>query len=410
MTEKKQSQRSQDFEQRQAILKDLILRLHCDEDEEQIKIEFKEHFSTVSAFEISVMERRLMGQGIEAEEIMRLCNVHASLFNGSIEAVYENSEEQDKPGHPIRVLKEENLAIESALDRIEKILSAYLPQPETDLKKGLLLQLNILWEIDKHYARKEYAYFTIMEKYGMMAPPKIMWGVDDEIRDLIKEFRSFIEKDQLEHTKVSFDKMRYEIEEMIVKEEEIMIPMIQPFFNEDDWIAIAEETEEIGYCIIQPEAKWQPKREAFSTASENSHHEGTDENIHFDTGYLTKKELEKMLNSQPLELTFVDANDIVKYYNEGSGEKLLPRTKSAIGREVYNCHPPKSQPIVRKLIQDFKAGIKNSETLWFHARGHYLLVTYMALRNEDGSYMGTFETVQDIGDIVNLDGDHRDIQ
>ena len=156
-------------------------------------------------------------------------------------------------------------------------MSAYLPQPETDLKKGLLLQLNILWEIDKHYARKEYAYFTIMEKYGMMAPPKIMWGVDDEIRDLIKEFRSFIEKDQLEHAKVSFDKMRYEIEEMIVKEEEIMIPMIQPFFNEDDWIAIAEETEEIGYCIIQPEARWQPKREAFSTASENSHHEGTDE-------------------------------------------------------------------------------------------------------------------------------------
>lgn len=408
MNEKKQSQRSQEFERRQAILKDLILRLHNNEDEEQIKIEFKEHFGTVSAFEISVMERRLMGEGIEAEEIMRLCNVHASLFNGSIEAVYENSEEQDKPGHPVRVLKEENLAIESSLDRIGKILLAYLPQPEADLKKGLLLQLDILWEIDKHYARKEYSYFTFMEKYGMTAPPKVMWGVDDEIRELIKRFRSLIENDQLEFAEEAFEKMRYEVEEMIVKEEEIMLPMIQPFFNEDDWIAIAEETEEIGYCIIKPEAKWQPERKSFSSSEELPQND--DENIHFETGYLTKKELEKMLNSQPLELTFVDANDIVKYYNEGPGEKLLPRTKSAIGREVYNCHPPKSQPIVRKLIQDFKAGLKDSETLWFHARGHYLLVTYMALRNEDGTYMGTFETVQDIGDIVNLDGENRDIK
>lgn len=405
MTEKKQSQRSQEFERRQALLKDLILRLHDNEEEEQIKKEFKEHFGTVSAFEISVMERRLMGEGIEAEEIMRLCNVHASLFSGSIEAVYERSEEQDKPGHPIRVLKEENLAIESTLDRIGKILLAYLPQPEADLKKGLLLQLDLLWEIDKHYARKEYSYFPFMEKYGMVAPPKVMWGVDDEIRDLIKEFRLIIENDQLEDAEEAFDKMRYEVEEMIVKEEEIMLPMIHPFFNEDDWIAIAEETEEIGYCIIKPEAKWQPERTSFTSTDLLTQEDET--HIHFDTGYLTKKELEKMLNSQPLELTFVDANDIVKYYNDGPGEKLLPRTKSAIGREVYNCHPPKSQPIVRKLIQDFKAGVKDSETLWFHARGHYLMVTYMALRNEDGSYMGTFETVQDIGDIIHLDGEKR---
>ncbi|QII81644.1 DUF438 domain-containing protein [Jeotgalibaca arthritidis] len=401
---KLQSERSKEFEARQVILKDLILRLHAGEDEENIKAEFKEHFEQVSAFEISVMERRLMSQGIQAEEIMLLCNVHASLFNGSIESVYEFSEEQDKPGHPIRVIKEENLAIETALDRLEKLLVVYLEEQAADLKHGLLLQLDILWEIDNHYSRKENSFFPIMERYGLTAPPKVMWGVDDEIRQFIKDFRLIIETDQLDQAVEAFDKMKYEIEEMIVKEEEIMLPMIMPFFNEDDWLSIAAESEEIGYCMIQPEAKWQPERHQFQT---NGIPTDKDGNIQFETGYLTMKELEKILNEQPLELTFVDANDKVKYFNNGPGKKLFPRTKNALGREVYNCHPPKSQPMVRQLIADFKAGIKDSETLWFRARGNFVMVTYKALRDEDGTYMGAYEYVQDIEHIVDIDDERR---
>lgn len=399
---KLQSERSKEFEARQVILKDLILRLHAGEDEENIKAEFKEHFEQVSAFEISVMERRLMSQGIQAEEIMLLCNVHASLFNGSIESVYEFSEEQDKPGHPIRVIKEENLAIETALDRLEKLLVVYLEEQAADLKHGLLLQLDILWEIDNHYSRKENSFFPIMERYGLTAPPKVMWGVDDEIRQFIKDFRLIIETDQLDQAVEAFDKMKYEIEEMIVKEEEIMLPMIMPFFNEDDWISIADESDEIGYCIVKPDKKWEPKREVVDDSVESG-------NIDLGLGYLTQKELRKVLDLQPLELTFIDANDIVKYFNETPGRKLFPRTRNAIGREVYNCHPPKSQPIVRKLIADFKAGEKDSETLWFQTRGTYVMVSYAAVRDDDGSYMGTLEWVQDIQHIINIDEEKRTI-
>ncbi|WP_062532079.1 DUF438 domain-containing protein [Jeotgalibaca dankookensis] len=403
MIEELKNKRSKEFEERQAVLKDLITRLHANEDEEVIKKEFKQHFNNVSAFEISVMERRLMSQGIEAEEIMRLCNVHASLFNGSIEAVYENSEEVDKPGHPIRVLKEENLAIESALDRIDKLLAVYLPDPDAELKKGLLRQLDILWEIDNHYARKEHSYFPIMERYGLLAPPKVMWGVDDQIRDLIRDFRQAISDDKLEG--LDFETVKYEIEEMIVKEEEIMLPMISPFFNEDDWISIAEESDEIGYCIIKPEVKWTPQRASFKSSDALD-----DDTISLDTGYLTHKELQKILDLQPLELTFVDANDIVKYFNNGPGEKLLPRTQNAIGREVYNCHPPKSQPIVRQLIADFKAGKKEIEQLWFRMKGTYIMVSYAAVRDDDGTYMGTLEWVQNIENIIDIDEEKRTIE
>lgn len=403
MIEELKNKRSKEFEERQAVLKDLITRLHANEDEEVIKKEFKQHFNNVSAFEISVMERRLMSQGIEAEEIMRLCNVHASLFNGSIEAVYENSEEIDKPGHPIRVLKEENLAIESALDRIDKLLAVYLPNPDSELKKGLLRQLDILWEIDKHYARKEHSYFPIMERYGLLAPPKVMWGVDDQIRDLIRNFRQAIADDKLNG--LDFETVKYEIEEMIVKEEEIMLPMITPFFNEDDWISIAEESDEIGYCMIKPEVKWTPQRASFESSKPLD-----DDTISLETGYLTHKELQKILDLQPLELTFVDANDIVKYFNNGPGEKLLPRTQNAIGREVYNCHPPKSQPIVRQLIADFKAGKKEIEQLWFRMKGTYIMVSYAAVRDDDGTYMGTLEWVQNIENIIDIDEEKRTIE
>lgn len=400
MIEDLKNKRSKDFENRQAILKDLILRLHAGEEEATIKKEFKEHFGQVSAFEISVMERRLMGEGIEAEEIMRLCNVHASLFNGSIEAVYEQGEGHDSPGHPIRVLKEENLALESTMDKIVNLLKAYQEEPDAELKKGLLLQLDLLWEIDKHYARKENSYFPIMERYGMTAPPKVMWGVDDDIRELIKDFRERVENDDWDS--LDFEPVKYEIEEMIVKEEEILLPMIIPFFNEDDWISIADESAEIGFCIVKPEKKWEPKREKMEATVASG-------NIDLGLGALTQKELRKILDLQPLELTFIDANDIVKYFNDTPGRKLFPRTKNAIGREVYNCHPPKSQPIVRKLIADFKAGTKKIETLWFRARDTYVMVTYAAVRDDDGSYMGTLEWVQDIEHIINIEEEKRTI-
>lgn len=406
MVMQQKSQRTIEAEERQEKLKELILRLHDGEDSEVIKKEFAQHFSNVSAFEISVMERRLMAkEGIEAEEIMRLCNIHASLFAGSVQAAENTSKEMEKQGHPIQVLKQENLAIESALDRIERLLEAYVAEPEEFLKDGLMKQLNILWQFDIHYARKENSMFPIMERYGITAPPKVMWGVDDDIRDMFKDFKQLLEQDDMDALLDKFAALKYELEEMVVKEEEILIPMVTDVFNEDDWIKIADETEEIGYCIVKPESKWIPERKSFDDSSVDS----KDGNIHFKTGHLTLNELEKMLNLLPLELTFVDANDTVKYFNSRNERNVFPRTKNAIGRQVQNCHPPKSQPIVNKLLSDFKSGKKESETLWFHAKGKFVMVTYCAVRDDDGSYVGTLEYVQDIGPIVDLDDEKKTV-
>lgn len=409
MTEtQNKGKRAIELEQRQSILKDLLLRLHAGEDKDLVKKEFEEHFSEISAFEISVMERRLLGEGIVVEDIQKLCNIHASMFLGAINNPENQSDEFKKPGHPVQVLKQENLAIESSLDRIHRLLEVYIIQPESEIKSGLLKQVAMLWQFDNHYARKENSMFPIMERYGITAPPKVMWGVDDDIRDLFKQFKLSLEQDQLNLLQEEFAALRYELEEMIVKEEEILVPMVTDVFNEDDWIKIDEETEEIGYCIVRPESKWVPERVSFeeNTDSEVGSSE-KDANVHFTVGHLTPNELEKMLNLLPLELSFVDATDTVKYFNVGTGKKLFPRTKNAIGRHVENCHPPKSQPIVKKLFSDFKSGTKDSETLWFHARGEFVMVTYTAVRDDDGTYMGTLEYVQPIQSIIDLDGTER---
>lgn len=405
--------RAETMKIRQTILKDLILRLHNGESQETVKAEFKENFSDVSAFEISMIERKLMGEGIDAEEIMRLCNIHASLFADSVKPAKNTSQEMKKLGHPIQVLKEENLAIEGALERIERLLDVYLETKEAELKKGLWKQIKLLSSFEYHYQRKENSIFPVMEKYGIAAPPKVMWGVDDEVRHLYKTFQKTVQQDDFASLNDTFNAVKVELEEMIVKEEDIMIPMVQDIFNEDDWLKIAEESDEIGYCLVRPEAKWVPERRSFEEKKEAEKENGDKQTIsnevHFKKGYLTIKELETILDMLPLELTFIDANDIVKYFNDGSERKIFPRTKSAIGRHVLNCHPPKSQGIVEQLLKDFKSGKKQQETLWFHVKNAFIVVNYCAVRDEEGSYMGTLEYVQEIQSIIDLEGEKKNI-
>lgn len=406
-TEKKLT-RKQREQQRQEILKDLILRLHAGEDQASIKAEFAEHFTNVSAFEIAVMERRLMAQeGIKAEEIMRLCNVHASLFADVVAAPKNVSPETEKIGHPIQVLKTENLAIEATLDRIDNLLAVYLEAPDAELKHGLENQLRLLGEIDKHYARKENSFFPIMERYGLTAPPQVMWGVDDKIRNMLAEFRTSLADDERDQLAEQFAELKYEIEEMVVKEEDIMIPMVLDVFNEDDWIAIAGDATADGWCIVKPERVWEPSRTTFTTTKAVA--TALDGNVPIGSGHLNAKEIEKIMNALPLEITWVDVNDNVKYYNESPGEKFFARTKSAIGREVLNCHPPKVHDTVTKLLADLRSGKKDSETMWFQAMGKFIMVTYMAVRDDDGTFMGTLEYVQDIAPIKALAGEKREL-
>ena len=385
------------MEERQEILKNLMLRLHAGEDKEVIQEEFNEVFDEISPYEIQLMERNLMSEGITFAEIMSLCNVHANLMGSKVNT-QTTVADFEQPGHPVHVMKMENLAIRGALDRVERLLVNFLETKDSTIEKGLRRQISLLDQFENHYQRKEYAMFPIMEKKGITAPPKVMWGVHDQIRDLYRDFKKAL-NDGKESTLEEFQIARDEMLEMIQKEENILIPMVEQVFHVDDWETIASQSPDYGYCIVKPEKEWAVKK-SFSPVKEETQVE-SEGDIPLSTGSLSLKELNLILNLLPMELSFVDAQNIVKYYNEGNGEeKIFKRTPSAIGRDVILCHPPRVHETVQTIFEQLKSKQKEKEEMWFKTEDKMVHVTYHAVWDEEGKYMGCLEYVQDIKPLV----------
>ena len=386
------------MEERQEILKNLMLRLHAGEDKEVIQEEFNEVFDEISPYEIQLMERNLMSEGITFAEIMSLCNVHANLMGSKVNT-QTSVADFEQPGHPVHVMKMENLAIRGALDRVERLLVNYLETKDSTIEKGLRRQISLLDQFENHYQRKEYAMFPLMEKKGITAPPKVMWGVHDQIRDLYRDFKKAL-NDGKETTLEEFQIARDEMLEMIQKEENILIPMVEQVFHVDDWETIASQSPEYGYCIVKPEKEWAVKK-SFSPVKEETQVE-SEGDIPLSTGSLSLKELNLILDLLPMELSFVDAQNIVKYYNEGNGEeKIFKRTPSAIGRDVILCHPPRVHETVQTIFEQLKSKQKEKEEMWFKTEDKMVHVTYHTVWDEEGKYMGCLEYVQDIKPLVN---------
>ena len=385
------------MEERQEILKNLMLRLHAGEDKEVIQEEFNEVFDEISPYEIQLMERNLMSEGITFAEIMSLCNVHANLMGSKVNT-QTTVADFEQPGHPVHVMKMENLAIRGALDRVERLLVNFLETKDSTIEKGLKRQISLLDQFENHYQRKEYAMFPIMEKKGITAPPKVMWGVHDQIRDMYRDFKKAL-NDGKESTLEEFQIARDEMLEMIQKEENILIPMVEQVFHVDDWETIASQSPDYGYCIVKPEKEWAVKK-SFSPVKEETQVE-SEGDIPLSTGSLSLKELNLILNLLPMELSFVDAQNIVKYYNEGNGEeKIFKRTPSAIGRDVILCHPPRVHETVQTIFEQLKSKQKEKEEMWFKTEDKMVHVTYHAVWDEEGKYMGCLEYVQDIKPLV----------
>ena len=181
-------------EMRKQTIKDIIKQLHEGKTVEEVKQQFEEAFEDVSASEITTAEAALIAEGVSASEIQRLCDVHASVFKGAIEEIHQHPSNAILiPGHPLNTLMRENLAISRIMNQEIKPYLKNLDGEES--YKNLLEGVNHLSQIELHYQKKENLFFPYMEKYGIVAPPQVMWGVDDEIRADIKEIKTLLEQD-----------------------------------------------------------------------------------------------------------------------------------------------------------------------------------------------------------------------
>lgn len=394
-------------ERQQALLK-ILHYIQDGGDFTEAKKMFQESFDKVDVSEITAAERELIAQGLDPRRIQYLCNVHADVFKGDIK---ENAANPDfaTPGHPVNTFKQENVVIKSLvndylLPNLKKWEKDYSEQTLSKIKQAL----SDLATIGKHYARKETSFFPLMTKYGITAPPQVMWGVDDKIRRLIKEANNVVNENDVDPAKLRkiIDEVSHEVLEMIFKEEEIMVPMIDEVASPADWGNVKDEEKQIGYTLINPPMNWKPKEEP-KTAGPLSVDHLSSLFINFKEGALNLEQLSAILDLLPFALTFVDKNDKVAYF--GGGAAIFPHSKNAIGNSVFSCHTPESKPIVEKIFQDLHSGKKKVVTYWFKPKmlGRMLYLRYYTVHNKDGKYLGCLEVAEDITDIQKLSGQKK---
>ena len=396
------SQEINNREMRKEAIKNTLRLLHEGKSVEEVQSIFQEAFDGVAASEISAAEQALISEGLPVAEIQRLCDVHSAVFKGSIEEIHAPKDVSQIPGHPAHTLRAENAAIAAHMnDRLRPLLAQV--QAGKIASQTLLPEIGALLSIDLHYSRKENLLFPYLEQHGITAPPKVMWGVDDEIRALLKESAKLAAQGSAE-TGAKLSEALTRVEEMIFKEENILIPMLIDTLSPEEWSSVAAESGEIGFTMIETPPVWRAKNTpAAAVSAPAAPVAGA---VQLPTGFLSMTELTRVLDTLPLDITFVGADDTVRYFSQGS-ERVFPRTKAIIGRNVKNCHPPASVHIVEGIIEDFKSGKKDHEDFWIRLGDKFVYIRYFAVRDEKGSYLGVLEVTQDIAPIQAIEGEKR---
>jgi len=372
-------------EAKKAKIKEIIGKLHQGEDVGNLKEEFKELLSSVSSEEIARIEEELIGEGFSREEIQKLCDLHLELFRETL----EKEEVIAPPGHPINILMEEHKMLLRFAGMLGEIASGKL---EMGKFEDVIEHLK---EAEKHLLREENALFPYLEKHGITQAPAIMWMEHSKIREIERTIFALkpTEKDFISNLSKLARELLDFLSNHIYKENHILFPTALKVIEEREWKEMRKDFDEIGYCCFTPTSSTVelPTPEAAPLLPKK---EGI-ERIPFETGELLPEELEAFLDTLPFDITFVDKDDIVRYYNQ-TKERLFLRTKAIIGRKVQLCHPPKSVPLVNQILDEFKQGTRDVAEFWLTEGERIIHIRYFAVRNKEGDYLGCLEVAQDI--------------
>ena len=395
--------------ERKRRLKELILKLHSGESQETVRQQLLESLSQIPYGEVVDVEQELISEGLPAEEVLKLCDAHSSVLEGNIDL---SSAKMIPDGHPVDVMIHENNELKKLASEIETLLNEIISNDKTDIEAAILKLrgfFNSLFDVDKLYRRKEYLLFPYLEKQEITGPPKVMWGKHDEIRELINgsiellQTPSITREELIASSEIILFPAIRGVVDMTKKEEEILFPMALDNLTEADWYEISRQSLQIGFCLYDPKIGWRPE-----WASEDSINElnKTGQNIQLPSGSFTVEELLAIMNTLPVDITFVDREDKVKYFSQGT-ERIFQRNRAILNRDVRHCHPPASAHIVDKIIDDFKSGKETRAPFWINAGDKMIHIEYFALRSEKGEYLGTLEVSHDVSGYRKLQGEQR---
>lgn len=421
-----ESKKPKNASEREILLRSYIERLTNGEELETVRAEFVENFKEVDALEIANAEQHLIRSGVPYQEVQKLCDVHSALFHGStkqekvmnaekavtaskeaaqrrMNGVNERKEAEIKAqtliaesGHPLNVLTLENEGIAEQIAVVNKLF-------EEGADRAIITEeLNKLRAVSIHYAKKGDIIYTILKsRYDVTGPSDVMWTVDDEIRDELRRVTdgTLSDEEWLEKSKAVVKRA----DEMLFKEANILFPICVQFFKDEEWEEVGRDLKEYDFCLLKEEpVEWEKASKEDYThraAKEGKNGAAGNDEVIFALGHMTPYQLEAMLNTIPLELTFVDHVDMNRYYNDNGEKKLFKRPISSLDREVYTCHPPTIEPMVRSIISSFKSGAQDKVEVWMNKGENEVLVSYRAVRDAEGNYVGTLECVQIMDEI-----------
>ncbi|MCU0275808.1 MAG: DUF438 domain-containing protein [Acidobacteria bacterium] len=408
--------------ERKKKLKELILKLHAGQGQEAVRQELLQSLAAIPYGEVVEVEQELIGEGLPEAEVLKLCDAHSAVLHGRVDL---SGQKEVPEGHPVDVFRRENAELRKLTAQARQELAAIKESKDGPAKALLRLRglFNQLFDVDKHYQRKEYLLFPFLEKLGVTGPPKVMWGKHDEIRDLLKGGiaalteigdRAIGRDELLAVADILLHPALQGIDDMTAKEEEILLPMALDKLNDGDWEEISRQSGQFGYCLFDP-PNWPPRAqgarvdetgisEADAPAAASAGARG--DPINLPSGSFSSEELLAILNTLPVDMTFVDRNDKVKYFSQGS-ERIFQRNRAILHRDVRHCHPPASAHIVEKIIEDFKSGRESRAAFWIQMGGKFVHIEYFALRGEKGVYLGTLEVSHDVERYRQLKGERR---
>lgn len=398
-------------QQRIEIMKGLVRQLHNGTAEEKIKKQLETMLGEADYSDVFVMEVQLIEEGISEESIRELCDTHTRVLSSHLDL---QETPQTNPGHPVHTFVQENKELVKLSQQIRLLIKKVEKlEPEHDalpLMQEIQEHLNKLMDVDKHYRRKENLLFPYFEKNDISGPPSVMWGKHDETREILKKtIQGLQETDQIKAAEAKAYNLfavstgLESVEDMIYKEEKILFPTALDILTEQEWYQIYMETPEIGFCLYLPEFEWIPEGGAHQEIKRTTAPSGR---IQMPTGAFQLEELITVFSILPVDLTFVDKEDTVRYFSPGRN-RIFERTRTILGRKVQYCHPPKSVHIVNQILEDFKAGTQDQARFWINMGPKTIYIVYYALREGDGSYQGTLEVTQDITEIRQLEGEQR---
>lgn len=423
-----------DREHKKEKIKDILKKLSQGYNVTELKKEFKDLLKSVSPVEIPLIEQELLREGVSADEIASMCDLHVELFRESVSKKFKI----DVPmGHPLYTLYAENDQIMKDAEllnlyakTIEKSAEDY--ESLLDLAKQLpLIGLT-------HYTREEMLCFPYLERRGITAVPSTLWRKHDEVRAKIKLLLRDLDSKQkgqnvpMEKIVERINDLSKALVDMVFRENNILYPTLKTLLSEGEWSAINEEEKIFGYYKITQSKKWKPvekpvypyqvekrvteeevsklpgevkslmlKKEARVDEQEIVRKEDT----RLDTGYLLPEEINSIFKTLPMGISFIDKNDRVRFFS--GGKRTFSRPETVIGRPVQFCHPPKSIGIVNKILKAFKNGEREKADFWINLGDSLIYIQYLPVRNQKGEYLGTLEVEQDVTNLKKLKGEKR---